>query len=74
MTYGGRGRERRAGRNKRGGIGKGFWEVGEGTVVGDDVLFGDAKFPVEDLEKLSLYPVHVSLAKDTGSESPMDVA
>jgi hypothetical protein len=42
-------------------------------VVGDDVLFGDAEFPVEDLEKLSLYPVHVSLAKDTSGESPVYV-
>ena len=41
--------------------------------MGEDVVLGKVELPGEDFKKLSLYPVHVSLAKDTGGESPVDV-
>jgi hypothetical protein len=65
-------------RRGRRGIGRLFWEgvveADDGSVVGDDVHLVDVELPGEDIEELSLYPVHVSLAKDTGGESPMDVS
>lgn len=65
-------------RRKRGGdIGGLLWEVvvkvDDGTVVGIDVYLGEAELPGEDFEKLSLDPVHVSLAKYTGGDSPVDI-
>jgi len=42
-------------------------------MVGEDVSLGEAELPGEDFEELSFYPVHVSLAKDTGGESPVDI-
>jgi len=54
-----------------------FWEgvvkTDDGTVVDEDVHLGHTKLPSEDLEELSLYAVDISLAKDTGGESPVDV-
>ena len=41
--------------------------------MGKDVILGEVELPGEDFKKLSLYPVHVSLAKDTGGESPVNV-
>jgi len=75
----GRCRQWRRSRGKRGrSIRELFWEVvvkvDDGTVVGEDVLLGEAKLPGKDFEELSLYPVHVSLAKDTGGKSPVDVS
>ena len=43
------------------------------AIVGKDVLLVDTELPVEDLEELSLYSVHISLAKDTGGQSPVNV-
>jgi hypothetical protein len=64
--------------NRRRGVGRLFWEIvvkfDDGTVVGDDVHFGEVELPGEDFEELPLDSVHVSLAKNTGGESPMDIS
>lgn len=41
--------------------------------MSEDVFLGEVEFPGEDLEELSFNPIHVSLAENTGGESPMDV-
>lgn len=68
---------RRVRRKRRRSVGGLFWgvevEVDDCTVVSEDVLLGKAELPGEDFEEFSLYPVHVFLAKNTGSESPVDV-
>jgi hypothetical protein len=60
-----------------GGAGGLFWGVvvkaDDCTVMSKDVLLGKVELPGEDFKELSLYPVHVSLAENTGSESPVDV-
>jgi hypothetical protein len=41
--------------------------------MGENVWLGEVELPGDDLEELSFDPVHVSLAENTGGESPMDV-
>jgi len=54
-----------------------FWEVvvkvDDCTVVSEDVCLGEVELPGNDFKELSLYPVHVSLAENASSESPVDV-
>ena len=63
-------------RRWRKGIRRSLWgvvEVDDGIIVGEDILLGEVKFPGEDIEELSFYPVYVSFAKDIGGESPVDI-
>jgi len=64
-------------RRKRRSIGELFWEVvvkaENCAVVDEDVRFLEVELPSEDLEELSLYPIHVSLAENASGESPVDV-
>ena len=42
-------------------------------VVRKDVCLSNTQFEVEDVQELSLYPANITLAKDTGAESPVNV-
>ena len=48
-------------------------KVDDCIIVGKDVRLGEVELPGEDLEELSFYPIHVSLAENAGGESPVDV-
>ena len=73
MWRGGGGRLRR----KRRAIGRRFWEgvvkVDNRAVVSENVGLGKVELPGDDLEELPFNSVHVSLAENTGGESPVDV-
>jgi len=48
-------------------------KIDDHAMMGKDVRLGEVEFPVEDLEELSLYPIHVSLAENAGGDGPVDV-
>lgn len=43
-------------------------------MVGQDVILGDREVPVEDLQKLSFDPPHITFAEHTGAQRPMNVS
>lgn len=46
----------------------------DGMVMGQDVIFGDREVPVKDLEELSFDPAHITLAKNSSAQRPVNVS
>ena len=43
-------------------------------VMGQDVVLGDREVPVEDLEELPFDPPHITFAKETSADRPVNVS
>ena len=52
---------------------KGVVKGDDVAVMDDDVGVGKAELPGEDIEELAFYSVHVSFAKHSGGDSPVNV-
>ncbi len=43
------------------------------TVMGKDIVLGDAKLEVKDIQELAFYPSDIALAKDSSAKCPMNI-